>query len=102
MKLSRSIAIAVGACLVLVTPGSQVAVQGQEPSQIDVWTPLPAAIISLVGWMAVAEAAAFAQERITATVGGVAASLVFVDATHAKLTAPAGIPSATHARWKAK
>ncbi len=40
MKLSRSIAIAVGACLVLATAGSQVAVQAQEP-QIEVWTPLP-------------------------------------------------------------
>ena len=30
MKLSRSIAIAVGACLVLAAPGSQVAVQAQE------------------------------------------------------------------------
>src|SRR5712671_1623740 len=41
MKLSRSIAIAAGACLVLATPGSQVAAQGQEPSQIEIWTPLP-------------------------------------------------------------
>ena len=41
MKLSRSIAIAVGACLVLAMSGPPVAVQGQEPSQIDVWTPLP-------------------------------------------------------------
>jgi len=41
MKLSRSIAIAAGACLVLGMSGPQVAVQGQAPSQIDVWTPLP-------------------------------------------------------------
>ena len=40
MKLSRSIAIAVGACLVLATPGPQVAVHAQE-QQIEVWTPLP-------------------------------------------------------------
>src|SRR5437764_1071403 len=41
MKLSRSIAIAIGACLVLAVAGLAVAVQAQEPSQIDVWTPLP-------------------------------------------------------------
>src|SRR4029453_582761 len=40
MKLSRSIAIAVGAGLVLAMSG-QVAVQGQEPSQIGGWPPLP-------------------------------------------------------------
>ena len=41
MKLNRSIAIAVGACLVLAVSGLQAAVQGQEPAQIEVWTPLP-------------------------------------------------------------
>lgn len=41
MKLSRSIAIAVGAYLVLAMSVPPVAVQGQAPSQIDVWTPLP-------------------------------------------------------------
>jgi len=40
MKLSRSIAIAVGACLALATPSSRVAVHAQE-QQIEVWTPLP-------------------------------------------------------------
>jgi hypothetical protein len=38
---------------------------------------------------------AFAAERITATVGGTAASLTYIDATHAKLTAPIGTPSAS-------
>jgi mannose-6-phosphate isomerase-like protein (cupin superfamily) len=41
MKLSRSLAVVVGACLVLAPSGSRVAAQGQAPSQIDVWTPLP-------------------------------------------------------------
>jgi quercetin dioxygenase-like cupin family protein len=41
MKLSRSIATAIGACLVLAMSKPPVAVQGQEPSQIEVWTPLP-------------------------------------------------------------
>src|SRR5215472_4244040 len=41
MKLNRSNAIAVGACLVLAVSGLQSAVQGQEPTQIEVWTPLP-------------------------------------------------------------
>jgi hypothetical protein len=40
MKLSQSLAIAVGVCLVFVMLGPQVAVQGQE-TQIDAWTPLP-------------------------------------------------------------
>src|SRR5206468_3625710 len=34
-------AIAAGACLALAMSGPAVPVQGQEPSQIDVWTPLP-------------------------------------------------------------
>src|SRR5262249_60470994 len=41
MKLNRSIAIAVGACLVLAVSCLQPAVQGQQPAQIEVWTPLP-------------------------------------------------------------
>src|SRR5262245_61698632 len=41
MKLNRSNAIAVGACLVLAVSGLQSAVQGQEPTQIEVWTPMP-------------------------------------------------------------
>ena len=41
MKLNRSIAVAVGACLVvLATPGSRLALHAQE-QQIEVWTPLP-------------------------------------------------------------
>ena len=40
MKLSRSITVAVGACLVLATADPQVALQAQEP-QIEVWTPMP-------------------------------------------------------------
>lgn len=42
MKRSRSIAIAVGACLVLAMSDPWATVQGQEPSQVEVWTPLPA------------------------------------------------------------
>ena len=41
MKLSRSIAIAVAAYLMLATPGGQATVQAQQPTQIEVWTPLP-------------------------------------------------------------
>ena len=41
MKFNRSIAIAIGACLMLAMAGPQVVVRGQEPAQIDVWTPLP-------------------------------------------------------------
>ena len=52
-----------------------------------------ATVTSSFSWGATA--AAFALERVTATVGGVAASLTYIDATHAKLTAPAGTPSAT-------
>lgn len=37
----------------------------------------------------------FLSERITATVGGVSASITYVDATHATVKAPAGTPSAT-------
>ena len=41
MKLSRSFAIVAGACLMLAISGPAVDIQAQEPSQIDVWTPLP-------------------------------------------------------------
>src|SRR5262249_19150253 len=41
MKLNRLIAIAVGACLGLPVSGLHSVVQGQEPAQIEVWTPLP-------------------------------------------------------------
>ena len=40
MKLTRTIASAVGACLVLAAPGFPVTVHAQE-QQIEVWTPLP-------------------------------------------------------------
>src|SRR5262249_50097943 len=41
MKLNRLIAIAVGACVGLPVSGLHSVVQGQEPAQIEVWTPLP-------------------------------------------------------------
>src|SRR6185436_12338154 len=41
MTLSRSITIAVAAGLALALSVPPVAVRGQAPSQIDVWTPLP-------------------------------------------------------------
>lgn len=42
-------------------------------------------------------AAAFAAERITATVGGTAVPVTYVDSTHVTVTAPVGTPSATPA-----
>ena len=40
MKLSRSIAIIAGACLMLAAADARLGVQAQE-QQIEVWTPLP-------------------------------------------------------------
>ncbi|SFF34848.1 Serine protease, subtilisin family [Actinoplanes philippinensis] len=50
--------------------------------------------VTVTGGTAGATAAAFAGERITARVGGVAATVAWVDATHLKVTAPASTRSA--------
>ena len=42
MALSRSFAVGVGTCLVMALSGPAADMQAQEPSQIEVWTPLPA------------------------------------------------------------